>query len=323
MRQFWLLLEKSDETRVSQGIDSYRDITGEAYHYDSLVPNHKRLKVGDHVILRKEKSILGIASIKGIEVSRASKLHRRCPHCNATDIRERSGLRPAWKCPRCREQFDHPRETSTSVDSYVATLDGFTRLNRPPGVVEVKRCASKGDGSKSQLSILRLDPAKIKAVFEGLGTRLTLSQSGEEKAGQGFGLSYPERREVELRAMHVVRIFYEEQGWQVVDKSASQPFDFLATKGSEKRFVEVKGTVGEGASVVLTQGEVEHAKKHPGRSALVIVSRITLVYSGGAVSADGGTISTHFDPWTIFDSDLKPTEYRYRIPGFLPSYQGG
>lgn len=39
-QQFWLILEKSDETRVSQGIDGYRDVTGESYQYDSLVPNH-------------------------------------------------------------------------------------------------------------------------------------------------------------------------------------------------------------------------------------------------------------------------------------------
>ena len=40
---YWLILEKSDETWVSKGIDGYQDQTGESYHYDSLVPNHKNL----------------------------------------------------------------------------------------------------------------------------------------------------------------------------------------------------------------------------------------------------------------------------------------
>ena len=41
--RYWLLLEKSDATRISKGIDGYRDVTGEVYHYDSLVPNHRQL----------------------------------------------------------------------------------------------------------------------------------------------------------------------------------------------------------------------------------------------------------------------------------------
>ena len=76
----------------------------------------------------------------------------------------------------------------------------------------------------------------------------------------------------------------------------------------------MKGTVGEGVSVILTHGEVEHARKNPGTSALVVVSGMTLAYGGDSVSADGGGISTHLDPWTLSDSDLRPTEYRYTIP---------
>lgn len=317
-QQFWLILEKSDETRVSQGIDGYRDVTGESYQYDSLVPNHKRLKPGDGVVLRKENAILGVATVKDIKVKRGvEKVHRRCPHCSSTDIRERSGLSPKWMCPRCRSQFDHPRFTTSTVDSYTAALEGFTRLNRPPGVPEVKRCASKGDGAKSQLSILGLDQSKVQRVFEGVGARLSPSQPAAGRAGQGFGLSQPERRQVELRAMQIGRRLYEDMGWQVVDKSGSHPFDLLATRGNERRFVEVKGTVGEGVSVMLTHGEVEHARKNPGTSALVVVSGITLAYDGDSVSADGGRISTHLDTWTISDSDLRPTEYRYTIPANL------
>jgi hypothetical protein len=57
---YWLLLEKSDETRVSKGIDGYRDTTGESYHYDSLVPNHLNVAIGDFVVLRKENEIIGV-----------------------------------------------------------------------------------------------------------------------------------------------------------------------------------------------------------------------------------------------------------------------
>jgi hypothetical protein len=43
MSNYWLLLEKSNETRISKGIDGYQDQTGESYQYDSLVPNHKNI----------------------------------------------------------------------------------------------------------------------------------------------------------------------------------------------------------------------------------------------------------------------------------------
>ena len=59
-KRYWLLLEKSDDTRVSKGIDRYFDKTGEVYNYDSMAPNHKQLASGDYVVLRKENKILGV-----------------------------------------------------------------------------------------------------------------------------------------------------------------------------------------------------------------------------------------------------------------------
>ena len=58
--------------------------------------------------------------------------------------------------------------------------------------------------------------------------------------------------------------------------SSSQPFDLLATKGTEKRFIEVKGTTGEGLSVILTHGEVNHVRNNVSFLALVAISGIAL-----------------------------------------------
>jgi hypothetical protein len=98
---YWLLLEKSDDTRVSQGIDAYKDRTGESYHYDSNVPNHKKMSMGDFVVIRKEGAILGIGEIADISEADDTKIHRRCPECDHTDIRERSSKQPKWKCGKC------------------------------------------------------------------------------------------------------------------------------------------------------------------------------------------------------------------------------
>jgi hypothetical protein len=174
-------------------------------------------------------------------------------------------------------------------------------------------CADSGDGSSSQLSILRLDSVKIQTLFEGIDPSISSQSPATGTSGQGFGLSQAERRAVELRAMQVARALYEGNGWGVIDKSSSQPFDLLATKGVSKRFIEVKGTTGEGQSIVLTHGEVSHVRRNGEGCALVIVSGIVLESSNGEWQANGGAVTTHKDPWTIVETNLSATQYRYEI----------
>ena len=119
--------------------------------------------------------------------------------------------------------------------------------------------------------------------------------------------------------MRVARELYEHQGWDVIDKSGSHPYDLLATRKGEKRFIEVKGTVGDGSSIILTHGEVKHARQHPRASALVTISRIVLTESGGSWIASGGEITTHADPWVIDESMLEATEYRYAVTRDSPN----
>jgi hypothetical protein len=102
---YWLLLEKSDETRISKGIDGYRDATGELYHYDSFVPNHRSVSAGDFVVLRKEHEIIGIGTVDSIAEAADAKIHRRCPSCGSTDIRERASRHPNGSAANARKNF--------------------------------------------------------------------------------------------------------------------------------------------------------------------------------------------------------------------------
>lgn len=312
-KRYWLLLEKSDETRISKGIEGYKDKTGEVYHYDSLVPNHKQLAKGDLIVLRKEDEILGIGAVSDVIKESDAKLHRRCPVCASTDIRERTTKTPQWKCGRCAHEFQEPTESIVDVESYQARLDGFTRLNSPPAVAEVKRCALNGDGLSSQLSIMELDPRRVQDLLEGRRLEPSPRARHRSTAGQGFGLSPAERKEVELRAMQMARDLYERRGWDVIDTSSSRPYDLLATQGTQRRYIEVKGTTGTGLSIVLTAGEIQHAKRNKRSSALVIVSSIGLKELDGRWVASGGLVSCHEDPWEIEDDRLQPTQYRYQV----------
>lgn len=310
---YWLLFEKSDETRVSKGIDGYKDATGESYCYDSLVPNHLKVAKGDFIVLRKENEIVGIGAIGDIAEKEDVKLHRRCPSCGSTDIRERSTLLPKWKCGKCAEEFSEPNETITAVRSYVAEINEFVKLNAPPSVTAVKMCAAGGSGVGSQLSMLCLDPKKVRNLLEGLDAAPSSRMPVAETGGQGFGLSQVERRAVDLRAMQLARRLYEEAGWEVTDMSSSRPFDLLATKESQQRYIKVKGTAGDGCSVMLTHSEVSHIQSNSECSALLVVSGITLEKDDGGWDARGGSITTHEHPWMLLEESLAPTQYRYKI----------
>jgi putative restriction endonuclease len=187
-KTYWLLLEKSDETRISKGIDGYQDQTGKSYQYDSLVPNHKNINIGDFIVLRKEKDILGVGEISDISAHDAVKSHRRCPGCSSTDIRERIRKRPKWKCGKCGHEFSEPEESETKVRSFTASIDPFTRLNVPPSVKDVKLCALGDNGPKSQHSMIRLDAAKIQTLLEGTDPSPSPRGPASESSGQGVGL---------------------------------------------------------------------------------------------------------------------------------------
>ncbi len=314
--RWWLLFEKSDETRISKGIDAYQDETGRIYRYDSMVPNHKNLQKGDGVIIRKENEIVGTGFINSITASDSIKTHRRCPKCSSTDVRERATLTPKWKCGKCAAEFPEPKETRTAVRSYVASIGSFQGLAIPPSVQRVKACCVGGNGEKSQLSMIELDPEPLAEVLGGrMPEGPADSPPPARPGGQGFGLTVEQRRAVELRAMAVAAELYAREGWTTEDTSSNNPFDLLATRGDERWFVEVKGTTGPGETVVLTRGEVEHAKSHGEKTALVVVTGIVLEQVSGLWCGVSGRVAKHLRPWSPEPERLTATEYRYSVPG--------
>ena len=167
-KQYWLLLEKSVETRVSQSNDNYNDDTGKTYNYDSLVPNHKNVSPFDVVIFRKEQDIIGFGFVSKIEQKPLVKLLKRCPSCTTTDIRERKKTVLKFRCGKCSTEFDDPISDSKEVISYTVHIGGFAPFDNPPMVVEVKGCGFTEKSKSSQNAIIALDPIKINKVLRGL-----------------------------------------------------------------------------------------------------------------------------------------------------------
>jgi hypothetical protein len=135
--------------------------------------------------------------------------------------------------------------------------------------------------------------------------------SSSRRKGQGFNLTGPQRKEVELRAMDVAKEYLLDQEYTVSDVSMSQSCDFLASKAGVDTPVEVKGTTSSLGSIVLTFNEVELHKESFPNNMLIVVTDINLDKSEPP-AATGGTMHL-FSPWEIDLGALKPISYEYKL----------
>lgn len=130
--------------------------------------------------------------------------------------------------------------------------------------------------------------------------------------GQGYTSDATTRRAIELHAMAAAKLHFEDEGWEVIDVSATRSYDLLCWKGAEELHVEVKGTTSGAAHVLLTPNEVAHAVANPNRVALFVLSGITLVGAGQDARAELGS-ATVFHPWMLDPTRLSPTGYAYTL----------
>lgn len=161
---------------------------------------------------------------------------------------------------------------------------------------------------RAQRSGAHLSPAEVaEAVIEGIE-----NPERGKAAGQGFGLSGPERRAIELRAMHLAREHLEGLGYTVEDHSAKAPYDFSATRAGETIKVEVKGTTASRADqIFMTRNEVALHHSESGKTALVTVTGIKLTFGPDGPSAIGGVAICEVG-WDISEWELVPLAYALR-----------
>ncbi|MBF2759267.1 MAG: DUF3578 domain-containing protein [Ectothiorhodospiraceae bacterium AqS1] len=135
-----------------------------------------------------------------------------------------------------------------------------------------------------------------------------------ENQGQGYGLSGPERKAVEVRAMQITKEYLENEGFEVEDKSDTESFDYLAIKGESRVKVEVKGTTSAIAdSIMMTANEVDLHSKESGTTALAIVTGITLDRRGENPRCFGGDLE-YIHPWKIDEWISVPKAYLVKRP---------
>lgn len=128
--------------------------------------------------------------------------------------------------------------------------------------------------------------------------------------GQGRQVDAVRRRLVEDAAQSRLVQLFEDAGWTVEDTHLTHPYDAKATRAGETRYLEAKGTVTAGRSVLVTQGEVLHARAHQGQCVMGILSGVA--FDGSGVVPGSGSLRV-FD-WDPDAGRLEPATYTYVPP---------
>jgi Domain of unknown function (DUF3883) len=132
------------------------------------------------------------------------------------------------------------------------------------------------------------------------------------RRGQGFATDSTAKKAVEDRAMDMVRVALEADGWTVKDVSRHESYDYHCRRGDDELRVEVKGSRSTPGQILVTANEARHALEH-GDVALAIVGSIKLRRDAGTPLAVGGVI-TWLRPWAIGQGTLVPLAYSWRVP---------
>ena len=136
----------------------------------------------------------------------------------------------------------------------------------------------------------------------------TIRPAQRTGSGQGFSLSWDERKAVELHAMAIATDWFEQQGFTVTDTSMEESFDLLVEKDGVQTKVEVKGTTSaQFDAFVMTKNEVELHLTERGATALSLVSDINLLRGDNAI-ATGGYLEV-FHNWDIEEWERKPIAF--------------
>ncbi len=182
------------ENRGHGGNLGYDDEIDSYYSWDSNVPNHRQIQVGDPVAVWDKHALLGISVIEEIERAPGSKLLYRCPRCSTTRISERKRAAARYRCMKCQYEFVEPRLDVKIVDVFRARYDAaWTDLDGLLDGQEIRSLAvNPGDINAmrpidwAKLQRLLVEKGAIRAV-----TRATARIEVNHAASTGISLEVP------------------------------------------------------------------------------------------------------------------------------------
>jgi hypothetical protein len=125
----WSFLSLEKTARLGTSQPAYPDELGVRYAYDTRVPHHAHVRVGDLAVVRDDKWVLGAGWIDYIQVAPAVKIIQRCPQCHrARDYKLRYKEWPPYRCAACLALFEETEKIMVDVQSYTADYSRTFRL---------------------------------------------------------------------------------------------------------------------------------------------------------------------------------------------------
>lgn len=192
-----------------QGHKGYDDEPREIYRYDSFVPNHLQVSVGDVVVVRSSTEVIGIAEVTDVTVGQGSKDRFRCPICSKSNLSQRKTMHPAWRCKSGGHEFDQPDVESVPVTTYAAHYGSTFREAGADLTPEL--LATAVIRPSDQMSIKEIDLAEIEHCLTGGAENLLRAfaaklQPGDTASSDDTGpKTLIEKRKAVLREIEVRR----------------------------------------------------------------------------------------------------------------------
>jgi hypothetical protein len=153
----WLVLAFGDHRQYA-GNAGYEDVISREYRYDTNVPNHKRVAVGDVLVIREPEGLAGFALVEEIREEPATKQRLRCPVCRTSALKRRERRTPVFRCDNGHE-FDAPEVEAVSVTQFTAVLgDSFLPAPVAVPLADLTAACPRWNG---QLAIQELELGRL------------------------------------------------------------------------------------------------------------------------------------------------------------------
>lgn len=172
-RNYWAFLAVGEE-RSFAGNDGYDDVPKIHYRWDSTVPNHGRIKIGDIIVLWNKSGTIGASIVESLELRDSSKMTHLCPFCSKSNIKKRITKLPLYRCNKCNETFDQPESRLVDVVAYTSTHSrDWIPLSEVLDAPTMRSCCHS---PKSQLSLRPLDWRKFETALQQRGLSIKFGQ---------------------------------------------------------------------------------------------------------------------------------------------------
>jgi hypothetical protein len=165
------------------------------------------------------------------------------------------------------------------------------------------------EGLHLRRKLVSLDPQSslysLRVGKEEAHLQIVEDEASVAASGQGYLQDSKKKKLIEEHAIKAAEAYLTEELHYKVDRHAGgQKYDLTCSRDEETIFVEVKGTVSDGSSVLLTAGEVTYARNHVGQMGLFVLHSVEI--NGDVVFGGKAMIRL---PWKIDDDRLSPTHY--------------